>query len=93
MCFSPLPATQNAGEPCEPEMEMRELFQSSEDETGLSEGYDRVGLSPEEGHRLALGVLNGLYPRAAITLPSLSAQGRQPQAPCTAAWSCCKVAG
>lgn len=66
MCFSPLPATQNAGEPCGPEMEMQDLSSwSTEDETQLSEGYDRVGLggvSPGEGHRLALGVLNGVWP-------------------------------
>lgn len=41
----------------------------------LGEGWGWVELSPGEGHRLALGVLNGLYPPVATTLPTLGTQG------------------
>lgn len=52
-CLSPLPATQNAGEPCGPEMEARDLSSLErkyvpEGETELTEGYDRVGLDGAE---------------------------------------------
>lgn len=59
---------------------------------GMTE-WGWVELCPWEGHGLALGVLNGLHPSVATTLPTLGAQGRQPWAPCPASWSCCKVAG
>lgn len=59
---------------------------------GMTE-WGWVELSLGEGHKLAFGVLNGLFPPVATTLPTLGAQGRRPWAPCTAAWSCCEVAG
>lgn len=75
-CFSPLPATRNAGEPCGPEMEMGDLSSLEHWRWNSWVGYDRVRLSPEKGHRLTLGVLNGLYSPVAHYSPNFGYTGK-----------------